>query len=124
MQEFVEQRVPCLETAPGRGQVQHRAMPGAAQNCPAQENLNPQAGRLAITRHTGGPLELCQQVEEHQNAQESRLGRIELLQTKIIRGPVRFQLLDALLDASPLVVVAPNLFRPIGSFRWTISGAS
>ena len=59
--------------------MQHRAMPGAAQNRPAQEDLDPQARRLAIARHTGRALELRQQVEQHQNAQEGRLGRIELL---------------------------------------------
>ncbi len=95
--------------------MQHRVMPGAAQNCPAQEDLGPQARRLAIARHTGGALEFRQQVEQHQDAQESRLGRIELLQTEVIRRQVRFQLLDALLDARPLVVVAPDLFRRVRS---------
>jgi hypothetical protein len=49
-------------------------------------------------------LEFSQQGEQHQNAQEGRLGGEELLQAEIISSQVRLQLLNPLLHSGPLVV--------------------
>jgi len=47
---------------------------GSPQNGPAEEHLHAQRGGLSIAGHTAGTLEFPQQVEQHQNAQEGRLG--------------------------------------------------
>ncbi len=72
--------------------MEHGAMSSPARNRPTQEDLHPPAGWLAIAAQARRALEFRQQVEHHQNAQEGRLGGIELFQAEIIRRPVRFQL--------------------------------
>src|ERR1022692_1751258 len=117
LQEFVEQRVTLVESSPCGRQVEHGSTGGASQNGSAEEYLCAQSRGLSIAAHARSALELAQQVEEHQNAQESGLGGEELAQAKIIRRQVRLQLLDALFDTGALVVVAPDLLgrlRPVG----------
>jgi hypothetical protein len=72
--------------------VKHYSVAGTTQDGSAQEYLHAQAGGLAIAAQARGTLELAQQVEEHQNAQEGRFGGEELLQTEIIRRQVGLQL--------------------------------
>ena len=78
-QEAVEKGVTLLQPSPSSRQMGHRLVTGAAQDRSAQEHLNPQAGRLPVVVHAGRALELCQEVEQHQNAQEGRFGGEELL---------------------------------------------
>lgn len=92
-------------------------MTRAAQDGSAQEHLHAQAGGLPIVVQAGRTLELRQEIEKHQNAQEGRFGSEELLQAKVVCRQVGLQLLDALLNASTLIVVAPDLIgrvRPMG----------
>src|ERR1039458_1254678 len=96
LQEFVEQRVTLVESSPGGREVEHGSTGGPSQDGPAEEYLRAQGRRLSIAAHPRRALELAQQVEEHQNAQEGGLGGEELAQAKIIRRQVRLQLLDAL----------------------------
>src|ERR1700687_6038715 len=73
LQEFVQQRVTLVESSPGGRQVEHGSTGGPSQNGPTEEHLGAQSRGLSIAAHGRGPLEFSQQVEEHQNAQESGL---------------------------------------------------
>lgn len=65
--------------------MQHRAISGASQDRSAQEHLDAQGGRLPVVVHPDGALEFSQQVKQHQDREEGRLGGEELVQTEIIR---------------------------------------
>src|SRR5579884_3667499 len=93
--------------------MEHRLVTRSAQNGSAPKDLRSQPSRLPVIVHAHRTLEFRQKIEEHQNAQESRFGGEKLLQAEVVCRQVRLQLLDALLHASALIVVAPDLLRRI-----------
>src|SRR5579875_1226834 len=93
--------------------MEHRLVTRSAQNGSAQKDLRPQAGRLPVVAQARRALKFRQEIEEHPNAQESRFGGEELLQTEVVCCQVRLQILDALLHTGPLMVVAPDLLRRV-----------
>ena len=99
--------------------MEHEAVAGSAEQGAAEEHLGAQGRRLSVAGDTAGTLKFPEQVEQHQDAEESRFGSEELPQAEIVRGQVLFQLLDAMLDAGALVVVAPDLLRRLPDWSRT-----
>ena len=93
--------------------MQDQAVTRAAQQSTAEKNLSAQCGGLTVTGETAGALEFSEQIEQQQDAAESRLGGEKLLQAKIIRRQIVFQFGDAIFHVRPTVVVSPDLFRPV-----------
>ncbi len=57
---------------------------------------------------TAGALKFSEQIKQQQDAAERRLGRTELVQSKIVGGQILFEFGGAVLHISSAVVVAPN----------------
>jgi hypothetical protein len=77
--------------------------------------LGAQRGRLAIRGETTGALEFSEQVEQQQDATEGCFGGEKLLQAKIIRGQIVFQLSNFALTA--LTTLEPIASAWLPSFR-------
>lgn len=100
-----------FEASLSRGQMPHRAMPGAAQNDSTQKDFDVHGGRLPIAQHANGAMELHQQIEQHQDHQKSDFRGEELVQAEIIGSQVVLQFRDLLFRVGPPVVAAPDLFE-------------
>ena len=66
---------------------------------------------MLLAAGADGLLVEAQQVEGEEHTQERGFRRIELLHAKPVGGEIVRQLRNALLDASPLVVHAPQFHR-------------
>jgi hypothetical protein len=93
--------------------MQHHLAAGTTQKGSTQKDLGAQGGGLPESFQPADSLEFTQQAEEHQDAAEGGFGGKELLQTEVIGGEIVLQFSNAVLHVGALVVIAPDLFRPL-----------